>query len=219
MKKLTTASIALVCVATFLIAAQAVTSKNIVGYNKTVLKGGLQLLGMSFIKTNATPETIFGDRLPVGSKVYLYNGDGYSIAEYTENFSGDLFWSGSFEIGQGVAYWVEVPAGTMTNLISGEVETADAVTNTVVPALQLFAFPYPVEMKVEDLGFTPTVGDKIYYYNETGGYNISEYTKNFSGDLFWSNSETMIPVGMGFWYESHASSNTVWIAKRPFSVD
>jgi len=215
MKKLTTASIALVCVATFLVAAQAVTSKNIVGYNKTVLKGGLQLLGTSFIKTNATPETIFGDRLPVGSKVYRYNGEIYNIAEYIVGFGG-VGWDNSFDIGQGVAYWVDVPEGTMTNLLSGEVETADAVTNTVATGLQLFAFPYPVEMKVKDLGFTPTVGDHIYYYNGSG-YNIAEYIVGFGG-VGWDNDFT-IPVGYGFWYESHASSNTVWIAERPFNVD
>jgi len=215
MKKLTTASIALVCVATFLIAAQAVTSKNIVGYNKTVLNSGLQLLGMSFIKTNATPETIFGDRLPVGSKVYFYNGATYDISEYANRF-GEVSWKPNFDIGQGDAYWVEVPAGTMTNLLSGEVETADAVTNTVVPGLQLFAFSYPVEMKIKDLGFTPTLGDKIYYYNGIT-YDISEYANRF-GEISWK-PEITIPVGMGFWYESHSSTNTVWIAERPFDVD
>ena len=218
MKKLTTASIALVCVATFLVAAQAVTSKNIVGYNKTVLKGGLQLLGTSFIKTNATPDTIFGDRLPLGSKVYFYNGVGYNIAEYFQSpVTGNRGWDNSFDIGQGEAYWVEVPAGTMTNLLSGEVETADAVTNTVATGLQLFAFPYPVEMTPQTLGFAPTIGDKIYYYNGTG-YNIAKYILGVTGITAWNNDFT-IPVGMGFWYESHASSNTLWIAERPFDVD
>ena len=215
MKKLTTASIALVCVATFLVAAQAVTSKNIVGYNKTVLNSGLQLLGTSFIKTNATPETIFGDRLPVGSVVYLYNGVGYNVAKYIQGIGGNA-WNNSFDIGQGVAYWVEVPEGSMTNLLSGEVETADAVTNTVATGLQLFAFPYPVEMTAKTLGFTPTVGDVIYYYNGVG-YNVAKYIQGIGGNAW--NNDFSIPVGTGFWYESHASSNTLWIAERPFDVD
>lgn len=212
MKKLVMTAAVLTCAAS-IVSAQTVTSANVVGYNKAVTVAGLQILGTQFVNTNSTPEGLFGESLPVGSRVYAFNGVGYDIAEFQSGFGGVTFWDATFDIGQSVGYWVEVPSGTQTNIISGEVELADSVTNSISIGLQILSYPYPVDVTVETLGFVPSVGDRVYSFNGVG-YDIAEFQSGFGGVTFWDSNFTL-PVGSGWWYESVA--NATWVATRPFT--
>jgi len=214
MKKIIIAAMALTC-ATAVFSADTVTSENIVGYNKAVTTTGLQILGTAFLTGNDTPPGVFGDSLPVGSKIFAYNGAGYDSSEFKAGFGGVTFWDNeTLNIGQAVGYWVDVPSGTQTNIISGDVETVDNVTNSITVGLQLLSYPYPVARTVPELGFTPSVGDKIFVYNGTG-YDSSEFKAGFGGVTFWDNTTLTIEVGVGFWYDSVGSTN--WVVARPFT--
>jgi len=209
MKKLIIAAMALTC-ATAIVSADTVTSENIVGYVKLQNSAGFRVLGTPFVATTNTPAGVFGDTLPVGSKVYIYDTN-YQIAEYIEDFLGAKSWDNDFNIGAPVGYWLSVPSA-VTNIVSGNVELADSVTNSIVVGLQLLSYPYPVERTVEQLGFTPSVGDKIYKYGTT--YQIAEYVEDFLGVKSWDNN-FIIGVEEGFWYEAVGAQD--WIVSRPFT--
>jgi hypothetical protein len=81
MKKLAIAVAAVACAS--IVTAQTVTSANVVGYNKKAVQAGLQMHGMQFIgSADATPTSVFGSTLPVGSKVYIWTNDGAGSGSY-----------------------------------------------------------------------------------------------------------------------------------------
>ena len=87
MKKATIAMVAVVFAA---FAAQAnTTSANIVGYSKSAYTGGFAISAMQFDGGAAGPTAVYGDQLPSGSKIYTFDGSGYTIASYGTL----LFWS------------------------------------------------------------------------------------------------------------------------------
>ena len=211
MKKLVMTVAVLACAASVAL-AQTVTSANMVGYNKGD-NTGFQILGTQFDTGDNTPEGVFGAQLPLGSKVYVFDGT-YQISTYTAGFFGAPdFWDSALDIGQSTGYWVEVPAGTFVSITSGEVYLEDSVTNNISTGFQLMSYPYPVERSVTQLGVAPTIGDKVYKF--TGTYEISTYTAGFFGAPdFWDN-DFLLEVGEGFWYESVVDAT--WVATRPFT--
>jgi len=223
MKKLIIAAMALTC-ATAIVSAETVTSENIVGYNKAISVSGasgsgLQLFGIQFdTAASHTPESVFGSSLPYGSKVYMYNAPAgpYSIAVYTQGaFGNPDGWNNAFEIGGGIGFWVEIPSGSYTNIISGDVPVSGTVTNSISAGLQLVTYPFPVVKTVKQLGFTPSYGDKIYKYNAPAGpYSIAIYTPGAFGNPDDWNNDFEIGVGEAFWYE--ATSAFSWIVTENF---
>ena len=223
MKKLIIAAMALTC-ATAIVSAETVTSENIVGYNKAISVSGasgsgLQLFGIQFdTAASHTPESVFGSSLPYGSKIYKYTAPSgpYSIATYTQGVFGNPDgWTPSFDIGGGVGFWVEVPTGSFTNVISGNVPVSGAVTNSISVGLQLITYSFPVAKTVKQLGFTPSYGDKIYKYNAPNGpYAIATYTQGVFGNPDEWTPDFEIGVGEAFWYEAVSASS--WIVTENF---
>ena len=227
MKKLAITAAVLAC-ATSIVSAQ-VTSANIVGYGKVDAVAGLQLGSMQFNNGNAnTLDSIFGDLYPLGTKILTYDG-GYTFSTYAisyppPNYTPVEGWSvgiPSLEPGQG--FWIQLPldaVGNYESIMSGEVPLGDAVTNSIVSGLNLLSYPYPVEMEIQDLGFTPTLGDKIFVYSNAGGYTTVSYAisyppPNYTPVEGWSLPTLKIPVGGGFWYQT--ATPATWIATRPFT--
>lgn len=223
MKKII-ATVALVT-AVAAVTAQTVTSANIVGYNKDVGPAGLHISGFAFQGDDSTPGGVFGDQLPLGTKIYTYaNPGGYTIATYEEVFDYGTYtfipqWNpNTQDLGGANGFWVENLSGAeQTAILSGEVLMDDSVTNSIVIGLQLLSNPYPVQATVDSLGFTPSLGDKIYKYD--GGYTISTYEEVFDYGTYtfipqWNPSTVSIGVGEGFWYEAVAPAT--WVATKPF---
>jgi hypothetical protein len=89
MKKLVLITAVIACAA--MVMAQTVTSQNIVGYSKEA-NDSLQINAAQFwVGAGNTTTEVYGDQLPVGSKVYVYvpgSGYGGNIATYQSVFIG-----------------------------------------------------------------------------------------------------------------------------------
>ena len=234
MKKLVMTVAVLTCAASF-VSAQTVTSANIVGYNKAISYKGQQLFGANFqIADGATPNSLFGEMFPNGTKVYKYSNDGlgtagYDFATFTVHPVFGSNWDKPDMTLDGVGFWVQIPGTAPTNeyqsIISGEVEVSGAVTNPIVIGLQLLTNPYPVDRTVagatDGMGFTPSDGDKVFVYANDGqgtvGYDFATFSVHPVFGANWDKPNIAISIGAGFWYDSTASTN--WIANRPFSID
>lgn len=217
MKKLAMTVAVLVCAAS-VVSAQ-VYSQNIVGYSKQSTANGLVIMSCQFDTGNNTPEGIFGDSLPVGSKIYKFDpATGYvgNIATYESVLFGGTAWNNAPDLGQSVGFWVET-TDVIENIVAGTVYDQDSVTNSIVPGLQLLSYPYPVQRTLSQLNLTPTVGDKVYKYNPDTGYvgNIATYESVLFGGTAW-NVDLTFDVGDGFWYESQAAGTVEWVEVRPF---
>jgi hypothetical protein len=217
MKKL---GITLAVVAFAAVAAQAQTaSANVVGYVKQGNSAGLQIQGIQFTSSSdTTVQGLFGNTLPVDSKVYTYAaGTGpYDIATYQAGFFGlPDSWDKDITLALGTSFWVELPAGSasVTNIQSGEVSSDASIDISIVTGLQLLSNPYPVETTVQGSGFSATVGDKIYVYSNTGGYDIATYQEGFFGLPDSWDKDITIGVGLGFWYE--AAGPQTWTIGSP----
>jgi hypothetical protein len=228
MKKLIIAAMALTC-ATAVFSADTVTSENIVGYNKLKSTAGLQMGGVQFLNNDGNSiESIFGDQYPLGTKIFVYEeGVGYKGVTYktiypSPSYQATNVWSGVVTNAlPSVGFWVQMPdaAAAVTNVIAGDVPLSDAVTNAVVNGLNLFSYPYPVAVEVQNLGFTPSLGDQVFVYiNGTGYvgslYKITYPAPDYTPVIAWSNPTLEIPVGSGFWYQT--TNTTTWIAVKPF---
>ena len=232
MKKLIITAMALTCVAA-VVSADTVTSENVVGYNKKATQAGLQLLGMQFIgETNATPKTIFGDTLPVGSKVFLYENDGaggggYVFATYVHPPmppGAANKWDSEPIIDLGKGFWVQLPLGvSSTNtIISGDVLMTTSKVANVLEGLQLIANPYPYEIEIVDLDITPELGDKIFKYTNDGvGGGVYSFATYIHPPMppgaanKWDDESLTIGVGQGFWYQSAKSGTNTLVWAKP----
>jgi len=201
--------------------AQTTTSANIVGYSKAVTVEGLQILSDSFTsEVTSTPESLFGDTLPYGSQVLAFPPPSgpYQIATFNQGFWGAPdAWDITFDLPAGTGFWVKLPSGssTTTNILSGDVNMAASVTNTIVEGLQILSNPYPVDMTVLTAGFTPDYGDQVMYFPAPNGpYQIATYNQGFWGAPDAWDVDITIPVGEGFWYS--AANGYDWVAIRPF---
>ncbi len=218
MKKAVMAVAVLACAGSVL--AQTVTSANIVGYNKDVSAVGFHISAMQFENATNTPQTVYGDSMPAGTKIYKFNGTSYDTAAYGSVFvpiQGFVTkWSADLDLGSGDGFWVEAPSAAEA-IVSGEVPSAASITNELSVGFNLVSYPYPVDRTVADLGFAPVAGDKVYVFNGTS-YDTSAYGSVFvpiQGFVTkWSNENLAISVGEGFWYEAAAAQT--WVAEKPF---
>jgi hypothetical protein len=231
MKKLVIGAAALACAS--IVSAQTVTSANIVGYNKDVsAAGSFHISALQFTVDNPTPEAVYGTSLPVGSKIYAWNGAGYLISTFAENVDWSTWppttnytWIGdsiTFENSDG--YWVEnAGASEATTIIAGDVPMSAIVTNGLVVGFQLISYPFPVARNVADLELNPTVDDKVYAWNGSG-YDIATYAEDIDWSTWppttntvWLGDTVNLAVGEGFWYETSTARD--WVVNRPFTTN
>ncbi len=198
----------------------------IVGVSHVQEPMGFHIAGMQYnADSTNTPATIYGDALPLGSRIYKWNGATYVSSEYHEYFDFDLLanvigWDTEFSIDNGEGYWVSAPSAVDT-FLNGNVPVDDAITNSIMAGFQICSYPYPVDCSITNLGFTPSLGDRIYAWNGTT-YVLSEYHEYFDFDLLsnvigWDNKAIQVSVGQGFWYMSTVETN--WVVSRPFNLN
>ena len=229
-------------------ASNEVYSVNVVGFSKVDVPVGLSIMAMPFDAEAGTIDDVVGTNGVYGStsfvadNVMLYD-------EVTQQF--DIYWLFSHSsIGgakwrnvggwatnvylyPGMSFWYRSRAAEMwTNSMVGDVVPDAAVTNTIVPGLQLLSYPYSADVVLTDMnltngvyGTTAFVADNIMLYNtDTQQFDIYWLFSHSSvGGPKWRNvggwaTNVVINMGEGFWYRSRGASNLTWIEPCPYDL-
>jgi hypothetical protein len=204
-----------------------VFSQNAVGYVKAAIQPGeFSLLAQPFnsIDGDPTPSNVFGDTLPVGSRIFVWDpvSSTYSIETYQTTTAGlppvtTTNWAPNAALLQpGKGFWVQISqdAGSAVDVtLMGEVPAATATTVDLVSGFTMAAVPYPVDITVEEtaIGQNPTVGDRVFLWSDASqSYTIVTYQTTTAGlppvtTTNWVPSNVSIPAGSGFWYEGSSA--------------
>jgi hypothetical protein len=233
MKKLLIAAVAVLAVASISI---AVTSQNVVGYNKKSTDAGeYNLLGIPFNGTSSQAVTNLFPGVEVGTRVYVYDGT-YTIEEYKiipgppPTFIDTTNWvPGTTTIDSTVGFWLAPPTGgsTANSTFVGEVADED-IDISLAPGLNLIHYPYPATVLLTDteLGQNPTLGDKVYKWsNASQGYStINEYKiipgppPLFIDTTNWADTAMTFDLGDAVWYESQDAVTNVVTLSAPYTL-
>lgn len=215
--------------------AAPVYSQNVVGYVNVPLTNGVfsvvaPTLDLDGTGIHNTVATVFTTPT-IGDTVYVFNGSGYDVLNYTVVGSGrppvyTTNWfngsavASSYPINPGVSVFY-LPAANETATLVGNVLQSTNLVNTYFPAagnFELLSSVAPIAGGLTSvLGYHPTIGDTVYIY-DNGQYDTYNYTVVGSGrppvyTTNWFNgslqSEPVIQVGQGFWMLPAASSSWV----------
>jgi hypothetical protein len=123
---------------------------------------------------------------------------------------------------------------TLQAVILGDVDVAASVDIVINAGYNLIAFPYPIDVGVNDDEFvsltdgaagstSPFTSDTVYKYNGTSFDSawLAKAPGNPLDDTWMgpSGASTLIlEAGVGFYYE-HVSTGFTWTVERPFGVD
>ena len=196
-----------------------VLSQNAVGYvKKTLDKGDLYLLDMDFndIDGNVTyPQDVVGSQLPVGSRLFIWNGSGYDIEQYqaATKTTPEGWAPNTSAIVPGVGFFVQVDAGaplpSYDLYLLGEVPSAATSDITLEEGLTMTGFPYPASVSWTSTAAAAgaVVGDRLFTWTGSG-YDIAQYqaaTKTTPEG--WSNPSATIEIGQGFFFDRHGPAD------------
>lgn len=207
-----------------------VLSKNAVGYVKvTVEPGELAIITQPFLPIDPAddpiPSNVFGDSLPVDSRLWVWDGASYQVETYSEStepfppFNIVTNWFPDAALLEpGAGFWVTIPAAApdaVDVFVMGEVPDVATTDVPLIEGLVMVSFPYPAAMKVEDLAMAqdPQLNDRIWIWGLGGGQGYSVVTYSEQTEPFppfnvvtnWFPADVEIPPGMGFWYQSGAT--------------
>lgn len=215
MKKLLM-TVAVMGFAASIVSAQ-VYSQNIVGYSKTDIgAGGIDIVALQFsgMDDGVTLANSFDGLAENESVLYRFNGAGYDVY----NFYGDNGWyqgavlADDVVINKGEAVWLQGGSSAITAMQSGDVPSADSLTNSVAAGIDLTSNPYPVATRLGDLeGSALVENDAILYVFNGAGYDVY----NYYGVNGWYQGATLaddveIAVGQGFWLQSTAGGDLMF---------
>jgi hypothetical protein len=214
MKKLVMTAAVLACAATVASAA-TVTSANIVGYSKKAFAAGdFKIVAPQFLASD-TDGIAVGDAFSGASDystLFVWNS-GYVSYTY---FGGDWYDGGysivndTLKIGQGDAVWLN-GAEASDVIMSGEVPTADSVTNSVVAGFNLVANPYPVALKLGAIPTTTLSDFDLLFVWDSGYVSYTYYAGDwYDGGYSIVNDTVSVPVGDGFWLSCAAGGDLIF---------
>ncbi len=242
MKKLQALGAGLLACAALLEPASAqVYSQNAVGYVKVeVPRGTLSMLRNDFKDMEGetlTPDRVFGNTLPVDTKVYVWDASqqNYLISTYRievgppPTFTTTTNWSSdALVLERGVGFWLQIPQSApstnYTVYLMGEVPNDQDATISIEDGLNLIAYSYPVEVTWtnSNLAKSAVVDDAVYYWDDSiQNYYINRYRvevgppPTFTTSTNWSIPEMVIPAGKGFWFLT--SQTNVWTENKPYA--
>ena len=168
--------------------------------------GGVALARSDLESWDGMPRTVndlFGDSLPLGSAVSLWDRE---IGAYLVESLEESGWvPGTNVVDRGEGFWLKGPADSegvdFIAYLVGRVPATGSTTQGGGPGLTLLGYPYPKAMMWEDLAaaIAAQPGDKLYQWNSLQqAYDI--YTR---GDQEWIDTDGLtIPAGEGFLFEA-----------------
>jgi len=147
MKKISALLLGVGLMAGAVLAADPVTSVNIVGYQTiNCPKGQLVMVSTAFKSLDGSPLTsaiVFSNQVPNGTSIYAY--DSLSSSYKIDNRSvGE--WGTNIVYDGRMGFFIKVSPSAASNsynvVMSGEVPMDAAITNSVYPALNMMGYPY-----------------------------------------------------------------------------
>lgn len=235
--------------------AQTVASANVMGYSKVSLKPGIRnLVACNFIAgTSNTLRSVLGTNQLSQSAtlgncdiVTLFDPQSQSYQAYAQWTDGNFYKANSQtefngspivnpEVPIGTGFWINrASAASSTNiiLISGDVVSQTATSNSIGSGLQIVAYPYSSDIELNDLDF-PSDGatgsasfsdcDKISVF-ENGAYQ--SYGLYTDGNWYKANdavewqtaplASNAIVLSQSFWY--YAQSSFTWDETNRYSA-
>ena len=129
-------------------------------------------------------------------------------------------------------FWFKNRAPTNATLVFvGDVVDMGAITNVIIPGLQLMGYPFSSQWRISDLDLTNGVAgntlgeaDNIIVYDSTLGYTTYWLYSNSTPSLHrrWRSvtgwATNWFPPSKGFWYKSRNAGNLTWTQARPYSL-
>ncbi len=247
------ALIASACVAVSTLAQTGeVYSLNIVGFQKVNALGssGLLLGSTPFDRDAATLDNVLGTNGVAGTTLgsadncLMYDKYTQSYLQYwllaNANPTLNRHWRSAAGLATNVyilpgqGFWYRNRASSNTVIVlAGDVVDVTAVTNVVVPGLQMLAYPFSTSIRMTDLtltngvaGATLGAADNIMIYVPTN-QSFSQYwlfsSANPALNRKWRSSSGLatnvfIDSGQGFWYRSRLSTTNLWVEVRPYTI-
>ena len=178
-----------------------VYSQNAVGYIKrSVNANEFVMIQTPFVNIDGsdhTIESLFGDSLPIGTTVFIWNGALQTYDSVQQLAAG--FWNPqNVTIARGQAMFMRPTAATDVFLL-GEVPGTGTFASTDIPLVEGFngiGNPYPTAITLEDSGLeaVTAIGDIAFLWNQTA-QTYDSVQKLAAG--FWNPPGTVIEPGDG----------------------
>lgn len=213
--KLIAALVGVVFLAQFANAQTSVYSANTVGYKKlTLADNKFYLMGMNFVtEGGGSPTEVFGDSLPEGSTVYVWD---LTLGTYVLASMGPFGWDDNGLTLFRKGFWLYIPdygGETYDVYLKGEVPSEAAGTILLkgnpsgMGRFTLVSLPYPISKTIGSLSGLDAVaqeGDTLYVWDG------STYLFTSRGPFGWENPNLMIDFSAGFWYLSYSTTDVNW---------
>ncbi|HMP74343.1 MAG TPA: hypothetical protein PKE55_13875 [Kiritimatiellia bacterium] len=202
--------------------AQQVLSRNAVGYVKLdIAKGTLALVHNPFLPLQSptlTVTNLFGNQLPNGSALFIWDPASQSYLSETRTFAGWLPGTNALDPGRG--FFINIPASAVSNnytvFMMGEVPdrfTQPTASLGVVSGLNLLGFPYPTQEFWTNTTLAASLpsGSAVFIWNQ-GTQSYSSETRTFAG---WLPGTALFQPGQAFFVNTSAGST--WNVVKPYT--
>jgi hypothetical protein len=194
--------------------AQAVYSVNAVGYVNTTLVPGFNLISNPLNNTepNGNQVQVLFASLPNNSAVYLWTGNGFTIASKDPDFGWDPADVASRTLMPGQGAFVNIPAGAGNQTVTFVGEVPQGTLSTPLPVgFSIVSSQVPQEGTAQELNYVPATGDALYFWTGNG-YNAIGWDADFGE---YTSPLPTLDVGEAF-FVSRATAGS-W--NRTFSVN
>jgi hypothetical protein len=229
-----------------------VYSLNVVGFQKVsaLASGGLVLSSTPFDRDTANLDNVLGTNgiagatLGAADNCLMYDKYTQSYLQYWlfshTNPTLNRHWRGTAGLSTNVyllpgqGFWYRNRASSdMTLVMAGDVVDVGAVTNLLVPGLQMLSYPFSTSIRMTDMTLTNGVAGATL----GGADNIMMYVAtNQSFNQYWLFSHTnptlnrkwrsaaglatnvFVQPGQGFWYRSRLTTSNLWVEVKPYTL-
>ncbi|MEI8139139.1 MAG: hypothetical protein WCI03_04650 [bacterium] len=207
------------------LAANPVTSVNIVGFSKiTCPRGGYVLVTTAFESIAGTALKsldVFGtSQLPAGTVIYAWDqlkpsGAGY----WQDSYNAKNGWETNINYKAGMGFWIFVPPGAAQPsydvVLAGQVPMQSVSSNMVYDGYAMLGYPYTSSMlwTNTDLAKKSPNGTVLYWWDTS----ITNYQQNSKSKGSWVDPNMVITETMGFWLYNPTSVALTNVEVRPYN--
>ncbi len=223
MKKIVVAMLGVATAATMAFGqTNQVLSRNAVGYIKlNIDKGDFAMIQNPFINlagSDYTVTNLFGDQLPSGSSVFIWDEAGQTYVSENKGFGG--WFPGTNVLDPGNGFFLTIGAAAPSNNYSifmmGEVPDRFTQPTGTVPYVNGFSmvgYPFPVTTEVTNTTLAANLpsGSTVFLWDQAGQTYVSE-NKGFGG---WFPGTNVLNPGAAFFLSTTVSTN--WVEPKPYT--